>query len=97
MGQRYRLGLEFRRRPGEAFMGSGEATRLQAELQYYEAHKAEWLRKHRDDFVVVRDVELLGFFSDFPSAYQAGAEKYGMDSDFLVKRVTPQEPVFVVF
>jgi hypothetical protein len=78
-------------------MGSGEETRLRAELQYYETHKEDWLRTHRDDFVVVRDAELLGFFSDFPSAYQAGAEKYGIDSDFLVKRVTAHEPVFVVF
>jgi len=78
-------------------MAAAPPTRLTAELELYEAHKSEWLRTHRDEFVVVKGNDTLGFFADFHQAYRAGVEKYGVDADFLVKRVVPQEPVFVVF
>ncbi len=78
-------------------MGTAPPTRLRAELELYEAHKSEWLKIHRDKFVVVKGTDLLGFFIDFHDAYRAGVEKYGIDTDFLVKRVVPHEPVFVEF
>jgi hypothetical protein len=45
----------------------------------------------------VKGKEVLGFFASFHEAYSAGAMKYGTATDFLVKRVVPQEPVFEVF
>jgi len=78
-------------------MSTTPPTRLSTETELYEAHKAEWLKAHRGEFVVVKGSDLLGFFTDFHDAYSAGVEKYGIDNDFLVKRVVPQEPVFVVF
>jgi hypothetical protein len=45
----------------------------------------------------VKGNTLLGFFSEFHEAYRVGVENYGMNTDFLVKRVVPQEPIFVVF
>ena len=78
-------------------MSGPPPTRLSAETDLYEAHKAEWLKEHHDEFVVVKSNDLLGFFTNFHEAYSAGVEKYGIDADFLVKRVVPQEPVFVVF
>jgi hypothetical protein len=78
-------------------MSTAPPTRLSAELEFYESHKSEWLKSNRDQFVVVKNEDLLGFFEDFHSAYCAGVEKFGIDTDFLVKRVVPQEPVFVVF
>lgn len=78
-------------------MAPAPPTRLNAEIEFYESHKSEWLQRYRDQFVVVKGNELLGFFIDFHNAYSAGAQKYGMNTDFLVKRVVPQEPVFVVF
>jgi hypothetical protein len=78
-------------------MSTAPPTRLTQETKLYEAHKSEWLKKHRDEFVVVKGNDLLGFFTSFHNAYSAGVEKYGIDSDFLVKRIVPQEPVFLVF
>lgn len=78
-------------------MATAPPSRLIAEIGIYEAHKSEWLQTHRDKFVVIKGTEPLGFFSDFHEAYRAGVEKYGMDTDFLIKRVAAQEPVFVVF
>ncbi len=78
-------------------MGTAAPSRLTVETELYETHKAEWLQSHRDQFVVVKGTDLLGFFVEFHDAYYAGVEKYGINTDFLVKRVVPQEPVFVVF
>jgi hypothetical protein len=78
-------------------MGTASLDRLSAELAFYEAHKADWLKTHAGKFVVIKGSQLLGFFEGFHSAYCTGAEKYGVDADFLVKRVVLHEPVFVVF
>lgn len=78
-------------------MAVAPPTRLSAEIGLYETLKDEWLKSHRDEFVVVKSNEVLGFFTNFHDAYYAGVEKYGINTDFLVKRITPQEPVFLVF
>jgi hypothetical protein len=78
-------------------MGSTSPMRLDAEIELYEKHKSEWLKSHRDEFVVVKGNQVLGFFTNFHQAYLAAANRYGMDTDFLVKRVVLHEPVFVVF
>jgi hypothetical protein len=78
-------------------MSAASPTRLTRETELYESHKAEWLKEHRDKFAVIKGIDLLGFFANFHEAYSAGVNKYGLESEFLVKRVVPQEPVFVVF
>lgn len=78
-------------------MSTAPPARLSVETQLYEAQKSKWLRTHRDKFVVIKGQGLLGFFDNFHQAYAAGVAEYGMDTDFLVKRVVPQEPVFLVF
>ena len=70
---------------------------LDQEIRLYEAHKAEWLNLQRNEFVVVKGNQVLGFFLQFHDAYCAGAERYGVHTDFLVKRVVPAEPVFAIF
>lgn len=78
-------------------MGTAPPTHLSVELQVYEANKSKWLKSNRDEFVVIKGEDVLGFFSDFHAAYSAAVEKYGINTDVLVKRVVQQEPVFVVF
>lgn len=78
-------------------MATPPATRLAVEIEFYERHKSEWLKKCRDQFVVVKGEELLGFFIEFRDAYLAGVEKYGANTDFLVKPVVEQEQVISVF
>jgi hypothetical protein len=77
-------------------MGTAPPARLSVETQLYETQKAEWLQTHRDKFVVIKGQNPLGFFDSFHQAYIAGVAEYGMDVDFLVQRVVPQEPVFLV-
>lgn len=78
-------------------MSAAPPAKLTEELEFYEVHKSEWLVTHRNQFVVVKGNQLLGFFIEFQEAYRAGVTEYGMSTDFLVKRVVPQEPVFLVF
>ena len=78
-------------------MSKTPPTRLDSETQLYETHKHEWLQNHPGEFVVIRGSVPLGFFADFHDAYRAGVERYGLDTDFLVKRIVAQEPVFLVF
>lgn len=78
-------------------MSAAPPARLTIETETYETHKIQWLQEHRDEFVVIKGSELLGFYADFHRAYKAGVERYGRDTDFLVKRVAAHEPVFVVF
>jgi hypothetical protein len=78
-------------------MSTAPPTRLTIETELYESHKSEWLQTHRGEFVVIQGDALLGFFADFHGAYHAGVKKYGIDRDFLVKRIVAQEPVFLVF
>jgi hypothetical protein len=78
-------------------MATAPPARLNIEIETYESQKASWLREHRDEFVVIKGANVLGFFPEFHVAYTAGVNKYGAKTDFLVKRVALQEPVFVIF
>jgi hypothetical protein len=78
-------------------MAAANPTRLSSELALFEEYKSQWLQKHRGKYAVIKDSELVGFFVDFHDAYRAGVEKFGMNTDFLVKRLADQEPVFVIF
>jgi len=74
-----------------------QTTRLGAELNLFDGHKAEWLEQHRGSYVVIKGENVLNFYSTFEDAYRAGAERWGTDTDFLVKQIVEQEPVFFVF
>ena len=43
-------------------MAAEEQTRLAAELDFYAAHKTEWLEQHSGKYVVVQDRNVLGFY-----------------------------------
>ena len=78
-------------------MASTEDVRLAKELEYYALHKEEWLKVHREQYVVIKEETLLNFFPTFEDAYQAGAGTWGINTDFLVKQIVEHEPVFFVF
>ena len=78
-------------------MAAGEQARLAAELEFYAHHKSEWLKDYPGKYVVIRDSHLLDFFVTFEAAYRAGANAWGINTDFLVKQIVEHEPVFFVF
>jgi hypothetical protein len=77
-------------------MAADQQARLAAELEYFGKHKTEWLVQKTGEYVVIKDGSLLGFYPNFEAAYRAGATRYGLDTDFLVKQILEHEPVFFV-
>ncbi len=65
---------------------------LDEERNYFEANKAKWLTRHKNQYVLVKGSELAGVFGDGQSAYAAGLERFGLQP-FLVKQVLAEEPV----
>ena len=78
-------------------MGGDNEARLSTELDFYSVHKNEWLSLQSGRYVVIKEHDVLGFYSSFPDAFRAGALKYGLETDFLVKQIVDREPVFFVF
>jgi hypothetical protein len=78
-------------------MAAEEETRLAAELEFYAAHKREWLEEHCEKYVVVQDCNVLGFYPSFEDAFRAGVTAFGITRDFLVKQVLDEEPVYFVY
>jgi len=78
-------------------MAAEEQTRLAAELDFYAAHKREWLEEHSEKYVVIQDRNVLGFYPSFQDAFRAGVNAFGVTRDFLVKQVLEQQPVYFVY
>lgn len=75
---------------------SAADSRLAIELDLYDLRKNEWLKHHCEEYVVIKNTEVLGFYPEFKDAYTAGVRKWGV-TDFLVKQVLANDPVFWVF
>jgi len=72
-------------------------ARLSTELDYYSLHKNEWLSQQTGKYVVIKGSDVVGFYVSSQDAFRAGAIKYGLETDFLVKQIVEREPVFFVF
>jgi hypothetical protein len=77
-------------------MATDRRDRLAVELEYFSQQKAVWLTHKTGQYVVIKDSTPLGFYQTFEAAYRAGAETYGIETDFLVKQILKYEPVFFV-
>lgn len=65
---------------------------LAAEVKTYETHLLEWLDRE-GQFVLIKKREILGFFSRYEEALEAGYKRFGNES-FLVKQILRHEPVY---
>lgn len=70
---------------------------LAEELSLYESKKSEWLRSHSGEFVLIGGRKPAGFYPTYERAFEVGLEKFGVQSEFLIKQVVEQEPVFVIY
>ena len=74
-----------------------EQTPLQRDFEVFEQHRKEWAQKHQGEYVVVHAGILAGFHRDYESALRAALQAFGVESQFLVKQVSSEEPVFVIY
>jgi hypothetical protein len=72
-------------------------TGLEADFQVFERHRKDWVRQHEGEFVLIRAATVAGFYPDYASALRAGVQTFGVASEFLVKQVCLEEPVFVIY
>jgi hypothetical protein len=73
-----------------------EEDRLAIELQFYAAHKQEFLKRHSGEYVVIHGTTILGFFQSWEQAFRSGADAFGMREDFVVKQVLARDPIYFV-
>jgi hypothetical protein len=73
-----------------------DANSLQEEIGVFENHKANWLRSNLGDFVVVFGTTVVGFYSDYESAFKAGLKTAGLGNEFLVKQISVEDPVYIL-
>lgn len=66
-------------------MGNNEHP-LARELAFFEAMRAEWLKHYEGQFVLVHGKSLVGAFSTFEQAVNAGVSHFGI-APFLVRKV----------
>ena len=65
---------------------------LEKEWEFYQAHKDELLRHYKGQFVLIKDDNLLGTYTLFPEAFDAGVRLLG-NQPFLIQQVTETEEV----
>jgi hypothetical protein len=73
-----------------------EQDRLAVELEFYAAHKEEFLRAHTGEYVVIHGTTILGFFRSWEHAFRAGVGAVGIETDFLVRQVLAREPIYFI-
>jgi hypothetical protein len=59
-------------------------------METFEEHKAEWLSRYQERFVLVKGRELIGVFNTIEEALEEGVRHFGLTS-FLIKRVEEEE------
>ena len=70
----------------------GEDEMFEEELKYYKANKEELLKHYENQYVVIKDNELVGAYTTEQEAYEAALGKFG-NAPFLIKRVMKEEEV----
>ncbi len=65
---------------------------LETELEYFNAHRTEWLQHYEGKVVLVKDTELRGVFDSENQAYEEGVKTFG-NVPFLIKRVLREDLV----
>jgi len=65
---------------------------LEKELKFFESEKAEWLKKYKDKFALIKEEELIDVFDTFGDAYKEGVKRYG-NQPFFIKKITDEERI----
>lgn len=69
---------------------------LESERKVFDQNIDSWRQSHKDQFVVIKDSQVIGFFSSLQEAFDAGSEQFGLD-DFLLEQIVDRNSVNVTF
>lgn len=65
---------------------------LEKEYNYYKTHKEEWLKDRENQFVLIKDEKVLGFFARFEDAFNRGIEMFGKPP-FFIHQIVKEERI----
>ena len=69
---------------------------LESDFIIFEQHRAEWVRTHPGEFVLIHKGQEAGFYPDYDSAFRVAIRTFGPKSQFLIQQVCAVEPIFVI-
>lgn len=64
---------------------------LEQEQKFFESQKAELLKQHEGQFVLIKNQKISGFFTTEQEAYEKGIELFGAQEMFI-KQILKEEP-----
>ena len=65
---------------------------LETEVQFFEAHRAEWVEHHEGKYALIKGEHLQGVYDSDSSAFEAGVCEWG-DESFLIKEVLREDRI----
>lgn len=71
-------------------MANTKKSQLGKELKFFEKNKKNYLKQYKNLFVLIKEEEFGGAYTNEQEAYKNGIEKYG-NVAFLIKQVTEKE------
>lgn len=71
-----------------------QQNRLIREAELFDQNLEAWRRSHLGKFVLIKGMDVLGFYSSPDAAFSAGTERFGLDP-FFVKQIVPRDVVNV--
>jgi len=67
---------------------------LKKEYKIFRSHLNQWLTQHSGEFVLIKGIEVIGFFETYEGALNAGLQRFG-NVPFFIKAVLEKEEVHV--
>ena len=68
---------------------------LEKEYQFFKSKRKEFLKDHKYEVVAIAEDKVLGFFSDFSSAYQQVIKSYSPGS-FILQEILPDDEDVII-
>jgi hypothetical protein len=65
------------------------------DFEFFESQLPELLKEHRNQFVLIKDQAIQGFYLSMEEALRQGYEKFGQ-TNFLIQEVTDEKRVHYV-
>ena len=63
---------------------------LERELRYFGTQRCRLLAHHKDQYALIKGDELIGAYTSFEDAFEAGVAKFG-NKPFLIKQVLEKD------
>jgi hypothetical protein len=64
---------------------------LQQEYDYFLAHLNEFMQTHANEFVVIKNNKVVGFFISYEKALRDGLARFGTQTPFFIKEIKEEE------